>query len=1040
MLHNDIRFWEDPHLTSINTLTPRSSVIPRTGGKTVPETDMNGSDTCISLDGTWKFALYEQPESVENDTCTPGFDDTGWDDIEVPGCWNMQGYDTNWYTNAPMPFDDLYPFVPEQNPSGVYRRTFTVPGAWENKRVILHFDGAESVLCVYVNGKLAGLSKDSRTACEFDITSHVDAGENSICAQVIKWSDATFLEDQDHWWNAGIFRSIYVYALPQISIKDYFLRAGLENGYADGLLETDVYIDFQHKQVPGYEVSVELFSPDGDKVEHAYMRSEVVNYIFREQTDPDKIGVSFSCSIPDIDAWSHESPTLYTAVITLYSPEGETVHTVSSRIGFRTVEARDRELLINGKPVLINGVNRHEHHDTRGKAVTRESMKRDVELMKQYNINTVRTSHYPDDPVWYDLCDEYGIYVIDEANVETHHYSKLICGEPQYARAFLDRVQRMVLRDRNHASVISWSLGNESGYGVNHDVMAAWVRGCDSSRPVHYEGAIGWGNGHNWNAAPHVTDIICPMYSPIDRLIAWANSPHADDRPVILCEYSHAMGNSNGSLREYWDAFRTYHGLQGGCIWEWIDHGIRQTDTEGNVYWAYGGDFGDEPNDANFCCDGIIGPDRNPHPALEELKYLAQPFMISLVSFAQSRLRIENGLWFTGLDRYTADFEVVRDGEIIQQSGFPLSDIDENGETVIPLDHDSLELPGEYFLNVYIRLAAETAWAERGHVVAREQISLPVSCLKHVNTGAGSGGSEEAPEKEETDDAICITAQGIETEFSKQTGFAEKLSLNGEPVLYSPLKLQIWRAALDNDGLKLWTGQDHKFIGPWLKYGYNTLDPECTGIDCSAEPDNSLRVRTVHTCPLKQTDEVITYSLEYTFSDSNIIEVTCDLNVPADLPHLPRIGLTCGLQPGFENVVWYGRGFYENYTDRKASAFIGKYTAQVEDLYVPYVMPQENGARSDIRTLEISSSASSVRITGGSPFMFSAHHFTADDLFAARHINEIRRREETVLSLDYMQCGVGTGSCGPQTLEQYRIPAGRYRFGFRFGFSDRGKE
>ena len=550
----------------------------------------------------------------------------------------MHGYDRPHYTNVQMPWGNARPACPDANPTGLYRHGFEVPAEWNGRRIVLQIGGAESVLYVWVNGHPVGMGKDSRLPQEFDITDFVEWGKkNLLCCAVVKWSDATFIEDQDQWWMGGIFRDVFLYATAPTHIADVFALADLKPDLTTGLLTVTTKIGFPGEPEDGWSVEAQLYGPGGAAVFSALLAGPLKAATKHRDHEQAPLGqVVLRAEVPTPSLWSSETPSLYTLTVALYSPAGDVVEATGCRLGFRRVEIGDRELQINGRPVLIRGMNRHEHDPVRGKAITRESMIADIQLMKRFNVNAVRTSDYPNAEAWYDLCDEYGLYLVDEANLESHAFQNEMCRDPAYASAFVERGLRMVERDKNHASVILWSLGNESGYGPNHDAMAGWIRHYDPSRPLFYEPAI-WG----WDKTPGpslyelmgrwgwdrpksgkpASDIICPMYFPISSLVKWAQFDDPDDRrPLILCEYSHAMGNSNGSLGDYWDAFEAYDGLQGGFIWEWVDHGLAQTTADGRPYFAFGGDFGDKPNDLNFCCDGIVGADRVPHPALWEFK------------------------------------------------------------------------------------------------------------------------------------------------------------------------------------------------------------------------------------------------------------------------------------------------------------------------------------------------------------------------------------------------------------------------------------
>ncbi|MFP6639777.1 MAG: glycoside hydrolase family 2 TIM barrel-domain containing protein, partial [Myxococcota bacterium] len=658
------RSWADPECVGLGRLPARSPLVPFSDPLAAASGDRETSPYWMSLDGHWRFRLCQRPDWTPAGFQEGGFDDSSWDEALVPGNWTCQGHDRPHYTNIQMPFPGEPPEVPEDNPTGLYRRKFRIPEPWKGRRVVVHFGGAESVLYAWLNGRPLGLSKDSRLPTEFDVTSHLVEGENTLVAMVVRWSDATYIEDQDHWFMAGLHREVYLYSTHPIYLADLKVQSELDEEGDQGLLNLEVQVGSLNASVTGYTVEAELESPLGKRVTRSPLEASV-----EERTNPYLYRGHRACIQKEIRAplaWSAEEPHLYTLVVSLMNPEGERVECVGTRVGFRQVEVCGRELRVNGRAVMLRGVNRHDHHESRGKAVSREDMLADVQLMKQFNINAVRTAHYPNDPYFYDLCDEYGLYVVDEANIESHAFLAHVCHDPRYAQAFLERGIRMVQRDKNHPCVILWSLGNESGYGPNHDAMASWIRHYDPTRPIQYEGALQW----NLYGKPFASDIVCPMYTPVEEIVRYARSKQAE-RPLILCEYAHAMGNSGGGLGEYWDAFHRYPGLQGGFVWDWIDQGLLRHDENGRPYWAYGGDFGDEPNDANFCINGLLAPDRTPHPMLWELKKLAQPVHFEEVNLARGRFRIHNRQDFADLSWLSLSWEVSVDGQIRKRGRLP---------------------------------------------------------------------------------------------------------------------------------------------------------------------------------------------------------------------------------------------------------------------------------------------------------------------------------------------------------------------------------
>lgn len=1176
-----IRFWEEPQLVEINRLQGRATLFPYSSEGEALSGDREQSTWFLLLNGSWYFKLYSSPQealgevpmseeaataygdkgnkhepSGDNQSaallqsgCSSGKGD--WGAIEVPGNWTVQGYDKPHYTNVKMPFENLPPRVPEDNPTGVYSRTFDLPAEWKERRTVIHFGGVESCFTLSVNGIFVGMSKGSRTPAEFDITSFIHPGTNTLLVTVIRWSDGSFLEDQDHWWMAGIYRDVYLYSTAQTYIADLFAKTALLEDNRSGRLTVDVKLGIDHASNGPWRCEAQLFDAAGTPLFSDRLAVTVEDDFRRTSL----LG-TLTAEIPQVKPWSSEQPNLYSLIVSLFDQGGDHIESTGCKIGFKRVEIKNRELLINGKPVLMKGVNRHDHDDTTGKTVSRETMIKDIKLLKQFNFNAVRTSHYPNDPLWYDLCDEYGIYLIDEANIEAHHYYDQLCSEPEWSKAFLDRGMRMVLRDKNHPSIIAWSLGNESGYGANHDALAGWIRSYDPSRPVHYEGAIRnpGQRGNDFSKGQQSTDIICPMYPSFDVIKAWLRDVTTDRqseyRPFIMCEYSHAMGNSNGNLKEYWDLIEANHGLQGGFIWDWVDQGLRKTDGAGTRYWAYGGDFGDEPNDRNFCINGMIWPDRTPHPSMYEFKKVAQPVRITPAdklenphpawstgiglsgnihaSLVEGRYIIENNHDFIDLSHLTLSWKLEIDG-IVDQSGTlgPLS-ISPGGRQEIKIPYTKPEcLPGqEVFLTVTFSTVEETAWAAAGHLVAWEQFALPFYGPALPGRYEYAAGQDEASGNRSTAGAAsAVEAAGdsgkatgpggpfvidrfetpagrgttlkrdrFSVSLSPEAGGISSLTWDDEELLAEPLRANIWRGPTDNDGIKGWTGQENKALGTWLKAGLNELRLQKTEI-VLREQDAPARTITAATGPTAEpragatphsTAErrtagatgptEITVSGSYSCKASKIalrhyqhlriyptgdIVIENTFDIADELPELPRVGLTAALVPGFDQLTWFGRGLQENYWDRKAGYPVGLYSSSVDDMYVPYILPQENGNRTDVRWLAVEKSGrgegsaaghesgarerAGLLISTGSAdrsqlFEASVSRFTPDDYYQAYHTNELTPRPETHIFIDYHQRGLGTASCGPDTLPQYRLFPGRYRLTVRLRPFSSGKE
>ncbi len=1012
--------WQTPECVGINRWPGRSGLVPFPDARAAASGAPASSPWWLSLDGRWRFRLVSRPEEVPEDFADADFDDSDWSEIEVPGHWTTQGFDRPHYTNVQMPFPDAPPAVPDENPTGLYRLRFDVPDDWSDRRVVIHFGGAESVLYVWVNGRAVGLSKGSRLPAEFEISDHVQPGENRLAVAVVRWSDATFIEDQDHWFMAGLQRGVHLWSPGRVFLRDVAVDAGLDDAFRDGVLCVRVEVGHDGDVPLGWKARLQLHDPDGRAVFRAPPEREIARrgnpYLFRGPW------AEFIESVRRPRRWTAETPSLYRLTVELVDDTGEVREAVSQRIGFRRVEVRDRELRVNGVPVMIRGVNRHEHDDRRGKAVTRESMIADVRLMKQFNFNAVRTAHYPNDPEWYALCDEYGLYVVDETDIESHGFLASLCHDPRYAQAFLDRGMRMVQRDKNHPSIILWSLGNESGIGAHQEAMAGWIRRYDPSRPLHYEGALAW----DWYRDHPSTDVICPMYPSVEEIVKWAESGHGD-RPLILCEYSHAMGNSNGGLSDYWEAFEAHHGLQGGFIWDWVDQGLLEVDERGREYWAYGGDFGDAPTDWNFCINGLVWPDRTPHPAMWEAKTLQQPVAVELRSARQGRLRITNKREFTDLSDLRGAWALRVDGRVVKKGRLRRLKTAPGAreEVAIPLERPDLEPGEESFLDVWFESAGETPWAPPGHEVARTQIALP--WRGRVPRSTRSAGVEWSIER--TPERVEVAGAGMELVVGAGSGAIERLRWDDRaPILDGP-RATLWRAAVDNDGVKAWGGGGRP-LARWLEQGLDRLAWETESLKArrtGGGVEIAIRQRAAHG---------LLHRARFGVEPDGSLACHHEVVLPPDLADPPRVGVWWMLLPELARLEWLGLGPHEDYEDRQRGVTVGRWSSRVEQQYVPYIVPQEHGSHGDVRWLTLTdSSGAGLRVESldraGPLLRFGASHYTAEDLYAARHTHELEPRREVVLHLDHRQRGLGTGACGPDASPDHLIPAGRHRFGYR---------
>lgn len=1015
------RPWEQPELTNLNRLPTRATLIPYRTAAQALSLPRDKSPFYKSLNGSWKFRLVRNPESAPANFIMPDASESAFKPIAVPGNWTMQGYDKPHYTNVKMPWKNDPPFVPvDDNPTGLYRRKFTIPADWKNRRIVLHFGGVESVLYVYVNGHKVGMSKDSRLPAEFDITRYLKPGTNVLAAMVIRYSDASYVEDQDHWWMAGIYRDVYLYATDSAYIQDVFATATLDSDLVNGLLKIKTKLGFSVEPVEELTVSATLHR--GGK--QVATLSGTISASYRV----DGYALTLEKNIAKPAPWSAEQPNLYSLVVVLKDRKGRVIEATGCRVGFRTIQVKDRELLINGKPVLIKGANRHDHHPTLGKTIPRETMIRDIELLKQFNFNAVRTSHYPNDPLWYDLCDEYGIYILDEANIESHANYKTLCRDPRWAQAFLERGLNMVIRDKNHPCIIGWSLGNESGYGENHDRIADAIRAFDPSRFLHNEGALKakWGQSGNVydNGGSRSNDILNPMYPHIDVLKQHALTVSKQEyRPFIMSEYSHAMGNSNGNLKEYWDLIKKYQGLQGGFIWEWLDHGILKKDEKGREFWAYGGDFGDEPNDANFCLDGMIWPDRTPHPGMYEFKKVAQPVSFKL---KDRQLTITNEQDFTDLTWLRGDWCLKLNGRIIRKGTLPLPRTAPGASSTVnlPIGPPPLEPGQELFLMVSLKTIRRMPWCKAGHEVAWEQFVLGSKAGR-----AASTAGIPAPAMSDNKRSVSVAAGSLKLVFDKRRGEMVSLKHEGREILVKGPRLNVWRAATDNDGIKKWSGQKHKPLGKWLTAGLNKLSSGTPELAVRRK-GNAVVVSIRQTAKGSSSDMSFTHVHEYTVRGNGTVSVKNKVDASPLLPELPRIGVTMQLAPGFEKLAWFGCGPHESYCDRKAGTPVDLYRGTVTGQYVPYGVPQEHGNKVDVRWMSLSDKRETIVFRAHKLMECSASHYTADDLFKASHPNELEPREAVIVNIDCRQRGLGTGSCGPQTLEKYCITPGSYQFGY----------
>ena len=981
-------------------------------------------DERLPLDGRWRFQLLSKPD---------GATAPGWGEAQVPGVWTMAGtWDQPHYTNVQMPFAGLPPTIPELNPTGVYEREFEVPAMWAGRRIVLHVGAAESVLIVSLNGEEIGVGKDSHLASEFDLTAHLRPGANTLTLRVVKWSDATYVEDQDQWWHGGITRSVFLYATHDIHLADVRIEAGLADDLTTGTLDLTVMVGFPGDVIPdgwtveatigrigetlrAAAVSIDRKSLQGWTLDdqrlmfrHAagLLAPEDVTAwegVLRGMSPPLDGLVSWHLDVPDVARWSAEEPNLYPLTVVLRDASGNIAEETAFEIGFRRVEIKGLDLLVNGARVFLRGVNRHDFDQHTGRVISVAAMRADLVLMKQFGFNAVRTSHYPNDPAFVGLTDELGMYVIDEADIESHAFQNTLCDDHRYLSQWVDRVSRMAMRDKNHASIILWSLGNESGHGMNHEAAAAWLRAYDPSRPLHYEGAI----RYDWTGDQGITDITCPMYPPISAIVDHARSG-LQRHPLIMCEFSHAMGNSNGTLADYWDAIESTPGLQGGFIWEWFDHGLVQDLPDGRRRWAYGGDFGEQPHDGNFVADGMVWPDRRPKPAMWEHRRLAAPVRIAGegTDLADGRVEISNHQHFRDLGWLRATYELTVDGVAIAGEAFGLPAIG-------PGDRAPVDLPGwvapggalapggagEAWLTVRITTATAESWAPAGFEVCAVQVAV---------------GSP-------ADKTVAKTVAKTVTKDESHGAGAGAVELDADGRLVHPLltaapMLTLWRAPTDNDRIG-------GMAELWAAAGLDRLTRRLVAV----EREGATTV--VRSDVATGTGIVVSHEARYTMLADGAIDVAETAEIPAELDDLARVGTVIEVIGDLEALEWFGPGPHETYPDRRRSGLVGRWASSVTDQLVPYIRPQENGGHADVRWLRLSdASGAGLRIDLDVPRQVSVGHVHAADLAAATHDIDLVPCTETIITLDAAHRGLGTASCGPDTLPEYLLHPGTYRW------------
>ena len=991
-----------------------------------------------SLNGRWRFHYAATPAAAPVDFHAVDFDARAWDTLPVPANWELHGYGKPIYINWGYSFPQdgqarIYPqeqvgnplpAIPDDdNPTGSYIRTFTIPKNWAGRQVFIVFAGVDAAFHVWVNGQAVGYSQGSRLPAEFDLMPYVQPGENVLAVRVYRWCDGSYMEDQDFWRLSGIYRDVMLYATPHVHIQDLGVQTDLADDYQDAVLSVAVKVrNHSAVDVANYSVKLALFDAGGKAVFGGPVAGHSPERVVAVAAEEVAV-VNLTQPVTNPEKWSAEQPYLYTLIVTLLNDAGTVLEVERSYIGFRRLEIKDAVLLLNGVPLVFKGVNRHEHDPDTGHTVYPEAMLEDIRLMKLAGVNAVRTCHYPDDVRWYDLCDRYGLYIIDEANIETHGSLGNLANDPAWLEAFMERGTRMVERDKNHPCIISWSLGNEAGYGPNHEALAQWMHAHDPSRLVHYEGATGRRSQYQGAASAPDVDFVSVMYPTLARLTELAAWP-GETRPVIMCEYAHAMGNSPGAFREYWDIIEKYPRVAGGFVWDWVDQGLRKRE-KGKTWFTYGGDYGDSPNDNNFCINGLIWPDQEPYPSLWELKKVHEPVQVAAVSLEAGTFRVTNGYMFSNLGHLDINWTMEADGKVLQAGRLPCLDTRPGESATVQVSYQRPVLtPGtEYWLMLRFTLNASFPLLEQGHEVAWAQFALPFAVkhsVWHYNEMSPLA-VERTPAQGKIPATLVVHGKDFVFIFEQATGRIVMWQYHGQMVLKGTPALNLWRAPTDNDAKRM--------AVLWHNAGLDALFEVLQSFTVEEASPQVVRVKMA----MMTNVPGVTSNYVYVIYGSGDLVVEHTVHIAGDVPPLGRVGLKLTLPGNYERFTWYGRGPHESYVDRKQSARMGVYRSTVTDEYVPYVKPQEHGNKTDVRWAALTDRRGAGLLVVGNPvFEVSAHHFTAQELERAQHTHELETQDDITLNVDFAQSGLGSASCGPGVLPQYQLTQTEYKYCLRF--------
>lgn len=1038
------KHWENPDTNQINRLQMRASAFAFETKDLALKNDISKSKWFISLNGVWKFNWASMPSKRQVDFYKNEFDDSKWDNFKVPANWEFNGYGIPIYTNVSYDFtrNPNPPDVPDMdNPVGSYRKKVEIPQDWKGQKVYIHIGAFKSAFYIWVNGIFAGYSEDGKLEAEFDITNYVHPGENLIAMEGYRYSDGSYLECQDMWRVSGITRDVYLFARPQIDIWDFKSDASLDGNYKNGLFSLDVELNnFITEKTKGYSVEVELLDANDksvykekkgiDKTTGKYRSTKQPVFYFswrgkNDKTEWDteaaKMVIPFEKEIKNVHQWSAEIPNLYTMLITLLDDNGNTVQVIPNKIGFRKIEIKKGQLLVNGKPVLIKGTNRHEHDPFTGQVVGRERMLQDIKIFKQNNINTLRTSHYPVDSYMYELCDKYGIYVIDEANIESHglgyNLSRTLANDYKWLRPHWERNSRMLLRDRNHPSIIIWSMGNEAGNGYNFYNVYQGLKMLDPTRPIHYEGAS---SGWDWNS-----DILSVMY-PTPEDIA-RESKINPTRPYIMCEYAHMMGNTGGNFQEYWDVIEKSDddNIQGGSIWDFVDQGFYQ-ERNGKKIYTYGGDFGPEyiPSDNNFMCNGLVNPDRQPNPQLFEVKKVYQNVKIRNKDIKNGIIELENGYYFRDLENYYLTWELMKNGKAVQSGRTDNINLEPRKKKEFNLSFKvAPSLSADYYVNIYIKLKTAEPLVEKDYTIAEEQIPVFTTYKTEYNASA------EKINIEQKQSSFTLSNNNFKLSIDKISGQISNYSVNNKMFVTAGGQVNFWRPPTDND---MGAGTQRRYA-EWMDAGKSSPIIKC---DVAAISEGAYKV-TIEK-DLFNGDALLTQTITVEGDGSLLIENSLNA-IKGKHSNIFKFGNHFTLPTDFETIQWYGRGPWESYCDRKTAAFVGIYNGNIRDQYYPYIRPQESGNKTDVRWAELKRKDGSgfLVIPVDSLLQVNALPYAPEQLTTGMekkqaHSGELEYDKFIHLDIDGFQQGVGgVDSWGQLPLPKYQLPYKSYKYSYR---------